>query len=509
MGGTLRFILGDQLSLSISSLKDANPKTDTIILAEVAEEATYVPHHRQKIIFIFSAMRHFAEDLRAQGFDVLYYKFDEARLSSFTQALENAIKAVQPERIVVTEAGEYRVQQMLESWCAAFALPVEIREDTRFFATKVEFARWAEGRKSLRMEFFYREMRRKYALLMENGKPVGGEWNYDAENRKSPPAHLQPPPVPTIKPDAITQEVMRVVVEAFPDGFGAMDTFAYAVSPADAMRIFEHFIHYKLPYFGDYQDAMVEGQPFLYHAVISLYLNTGLLDPKAVCQRVEAAYYAGEAPLNAVEGFIRQILGWREYVRGIYWLKMPEYATLNTLGYSRPLPSFYWTGKTDMNCMKNAIGQTIDYAYAHHIQRLMVTGNFAMLAGITPKEICDWYLAVYIDAFEWVELPNTLGMVMHADKGYLGSKPYVSSGKYIDRMSNYCLRCAYSVKNTTEDNACPFNFLYWNFLARHRAQFGGNTRMAMIYRTWDKMAEDKQLRIIAKADSFLAHLGVA
>jgi deoxyribodipyrimidine photolyase-related protein len=503
-GGALRFVLGDQLSRDLSSLADLDIDRDTVLMVEVADETRYVQHHPKKIALILSAMRHFAERLRAEGVAVDYVRLDQPGNSgSFLGELVRAVARHKPDRIVVTEPGEWRVLADMLSWQEATGTPVELREDTRFLCSTARFRDHASGRKQLRMEFFYREMRRATGLLMEGDQPAGGAWNFDAENRKKLPKSVKPPPAFRIEPDAITRGVLDLVRARFADHFGQLDGFCFAVTREDASRAFGHFLTYGLAQFGDYQDAMADGEDYLFHAVISPYLNIGLLDPLTVCRQVEAAWRAGRAPLNAAEGFIRQILGWREFVRGIYWLKMPDYAGSNHLNAKRALPDFYWSADTDMNCLRRAIDQTRRLAYAHHIQRLMVTGNFALLIGADPAQVEEWYLAVYADAFEWVELPNTHGMVLHADGGYLGSKPYAASGKYIDRMSDYCRSCRFDVAETTGPNACPFNFLYWNFLIEHEARFRPNMRMKMMYASLDRMAGDKRAAIREQALAFL------
>jgi len=385
-------------------------------------------------------------------------------------------------------------------------VPVEIREDDRFLCPRRDFAAWADGRRQLRMEYFYREMRKRYGLLLDDGEPAGGAWNFDAENRKRLPDSVTPPTPPRFDPDAITEAVLDLVAARFGDHFGELMPFWFAVTAAQAEQAFDAFLASRLADFGDYQDAMRQDEAFLFHSVISLYLNAGLLQPLALCRKVEAAWRQGRVPLNAAEGFIRQIVGWREYVRGIYWREMPGYAETNALWASRPLPGFYWTGETDLNCLAQAIRQTRREAYAHHIQRLMVTGNFALLAGIAPKEVEEWYLAVYADAYEWVELPNTHGMTLFADGGLLASKPYAASGKYIDRMSDYCKHCRYDVKQSVGPTACPFNSLYWHFLADNREVLKGNPRLGMIYKTLDRMSEDKRAALMAQASDFLDRL---
>jgi deoxyribodipyrimidine photolyase-related protein len=504
---TLILVLGDQLTPTLSSLTSGDPRQDRVLMAELHDEASYVRHHKKKIAFLFSAMRHFADELRAAGWTVDYVTLDDpANQGSFTAQVKHAVAAHAPERIIVTEAGEWRVAEMFKGWQADLGLPVTILPDTRFIASVPEFLGWAEGRKQLRMEYFYRDMRRKTGLLMNGDQPEGGKWNYDAENRKTAAADLFMPTPKATAPDAITQEVLTLVEARFGNHFGDLAPFWYAVTRKDAEAAFTAFVKNALPHFGDYQDAMLTGEPFLYHSLIAQYLNCGLLDPLRMCQEVEAAYRSGHAPLNAAEGYIRQVIGWREYVRGIYWLKMPGYERSNFFGHTRPLPDFYWTADTKMTCIKAAVTQTKEQAYAHHIQRLMVTGNFAMLAGIDPHALHEWYLSVYADAYEWVELPNTVGMSQFADGGLLASKPYAASGAYINRMSNYCGSCAYDVKQRTGPTACPFNALYWDFISRHRSKIGGNPRMAQMVRTYDKFADDERARIRESAAMFLKSL---
>lgn len=507
MPGNIILLLGDQLSPSISSLEAGDKRHDLVLMAEVATEATYVPHHKKKIAFLFSAMRHFAEELRGDGWEVAYVTLDD---SENTGSLAGEIARIADRRgaagFVLTEPGEWRLANEIDGWAKDLGRPVEVLPDTRFIASREEFADWAKGRKQLRMEYFYREMRRKTGLLMDGDQPAGGKWNYDAENRKPASADLFMPSPLRTDPDAITREVLDLVGQKFDDHFGDLEPFWFAVTRQGAEAAFDRFVSEALPRFGDFQDAMLREEKFLYHSVVSLYINAGLLDPLAVCRRVEAAYEAGEVPLNAAEGFIRQIIGWREYVRGIYWLKMPGYAGSNFFGADRPLPGFYWSAKTDMACLAAAISQTREEAYAHHIQRLMLTGNFAMLAGIDPQQVHEWYLAVYADAYEWVELPNTLGMSQFADGGLLGSKPYAAGGNYISKMSDYCGACSFDAKKKTGEGACPFNFLYWDFLARNREKLDGNPRLGPVYRTWDRMAADKQAAYRESAAEFLAAL---
>ena len=486
--GVLRLVLGDQLSPGLSSLEDAGPG-DVVLMAEVAEEATYVRHHKKKIAFLFAAMRHFAEELRSAGLRVRYVRLDDpgnqgSLRGEVARALEDdpSLSAV-----IVTKPGEWRLLQDMETWRDLMPVPVDLREDSRFIVPRTEFYAWAKGRKQLRMEFFYRDVRRKTGLLMDGDEPAGEQWNFDHDNRKRLPKSLVPPPRFLPPADAVTQDVIALVAERFPDHFGDLEPWVFATTRAGAEAARDHFIGEILPGFGDWQDAMAKGEPWLWHSLLSIYINCGLLEPLDVCRRAEAEWREGRAPLNAVEGFIRQIIGWREYVRGIYWLKMPGYGQTNTLNAHRPLPDFYWTGDTGMRCMAEAIGQTKRHAYAHHIQRLMVTGNFALIAGLDPAEVNDWYLLVYADAYEWVELPNTHGMALHADGGLMASKPYAASGNYINKMSDYCSGCAYDVTAKTGPKACPFNFLYWDFIARNRESLSGNPRMALIYKALDRL----------------------
>ncbi|PPD14620.1 MAG: cryptochrome/photolyase family protein [Methylobacterium sp.] len=501
---TLRLVLGDQLTRSLSSLADCDPARDVVLMVEVAAEATYVRHHKQKIALVFSAMRHFAESLRGEGITVDYVTLDDpANAGSFEGELRRAIQRHKPDAIVVTEPGEWRVWQMMLEWRESLAVPVEIRADDRFVATRDEFAAWAKGRKTYRMEFFYREMRRKTGLLMEGDAPVGGQWNFDAENRKSLPAGYRPPRRLRFAPDAITREVLALVERRFPDHFGDLEPFGWPVTRREALEALDHFIAVALEGFGDFQDAMKKGEDFLHHALISPALNIGLLTPMEICRAAERAYLEGRAPLNAVEGFIRQVIGWREFVRGLYWNEMPDYAETNALAANRALPDFYWTGETDLACLKECITATKRNAYAHHIQRLMVTGNFALLAGIAPREIEEWYLLVYADAFEWVELPNVHGMVMFADGGLLASKPYAASGAYINRMSDYCDGCRYDPDVKSGPKACPFNPLYWNFLIENEKTLAGNPRMAMPYRNLARFSPERRAEIRREATAFL------
>jgi deoxyribodipyrimidine photolyase-related protein len=499
-------VLGDQLSEGLSALRAAdNSRADrgssVVLMMEVAEEATYVRHHKKKIAFLFAAMRHFAEGLRAQGWTVDYVTLDDpANSGSFEGEVARAAARHGATRIVTTEAGEWRVLESQKRWGA------EVLSDDRFLCSRAEFATWAEGRKRLVMEDFYRLMRRRTGLLIDGDKPAGGQWNFDTENRKGPVKGMRYPPLPRFEPDAVTEDVLTLVEARFGNHFGDLRPFGHAVTRAQALAALDDFIAHRLPQFGDYQDAMVAGEDGLFHSHLSAQINAGLLSALEVCLAAERAFRAGKVPINAAEGFIRQILGWREYVRGIHWIAGPDYTAKNHLGATRDLPDFYWTGETDMRCLAEAVGATKRHAHAHHIQRLMVLGNFAMLAGVDPFQVHEWFLAVYDDAYEWVETPNVIGMSQFADGGLLASKPYAGGGAYINRMSDYCRGCRFDVKKRTGEGACPFNSLYWDFLARHRELLKGNQRLWRMYDGWDRFAAEEQAAIRAQAAEFLADL---
>ncbi len=501
----LRFILGDQLNLKISSLSDIDMKADVIFMCEVWDEASYVKHHKKKISFIFSAMRHFAQELKNKGYNVHYTTLkDPENTGSFKSEVQRIVHTYKPFKVIVTEPSEYRVLTDMKKW--NLHIPVEIRSDGRFLCSHKEFEHWANGRKQMKMEYFYREMRKKYSILMEDDKPVGGKWNYDSENRKPPKEKLNIPQTYTSEPDNITNDVIKLVSENFSNHFGDIDPFYFAITREQALHALEKFIQERLISFGDYQDAMIQNEPWMYHSHLSFYINCGLLLPLECVQAAEHAYNEGKAPLNAVEGFIRQIIGWREYVRGIYWLKMPDYEQSNFLEAKRTLPHFFWGEETQMNCLRQCIKETKENAYAHHIQRLMVLGNFSLIAGLDPDEVNEWYMIVYADAYQWVELPNVTGMILFADGGFLGSKPYAASGSYINKMSNYCKGCRYKVSKKNGPDACPFNYLYWDFLIRNEDKLCRNHRLSMMYKTLGRMEDDKVQAIKEDSRRFLKML---
>ena len=503
----LRLILGDQLSHQIASLRDINIDTDIVLMAEVSAEVTYVKHHKRKIAFLFAAMRHFAEELRRAGTNVIYRRLDDQNNGgSLESELKQVIASRKISKLVVTMPGEYRLMETMRSWQSTLDVAVELREDDRFLCSLDKFNKWADGRRQLRMDFFYRDMRRDHNVLMDGGEPVGGKWNFDSDNREPPVAGMVIPPPLQFVPDKITNDVLALVSERCADHFGDLDDFGFAVTREQALAVLDHFIDQRLNNFGKYQDSMILDEPWVYHSHIGFYLNAGLLLPAEVISAAETAYHSGHVPLNSVEGFIRQILGWREFVRGIYWLKMPDYADLNFFEAKRDLPEFYWSGETKMLCLAQAVDATKKYAYAHHIQRLMVLGNFALLAGVSPQQVNEWFLIVYADAYEWVELPNVSGMVLFADGGYLASKPYAAGGAYINRMSNYCKHCHYKVSQKNGVTACPFNYLYWDFLIRNRSKLKDNARLGMMYRSLDRMDASKIAAVQHDADRFLTML---
>jgi deoxyribodipyrimidine photolyase-related protein len=499
--GRLILVLGDQLDRRSPALLAADKAKDIVAMLEVRNESKRVWSHKARTVLFLSAMRHFAAWLATNGFRVEYTKIDDASADSFSSALETLIRKLEVPELVMTEAGEHGVQEEISAVCRTCNIEMNVLPDSHFLCSLDEFRQWREGRKSLVMEHFYRNMRQRLGILMEDGKPAGGNWNFDRDNRKhfgkQGPGLL--PPWPEFEPDSITQQVMQDVSGIFPDNPGELESFNWPVTRDQALVQLEYFIANRLPAFGPFQDAMWQDEAFLYHSGLASSLNLKLLSPREVIDRAVSAYETGDAPIGSVEGFVRQLLGWREYVRGLYWTEMPDYLDCNALDADASLPAFYWNGKTDMACLKEVIGQTLKYGYAHHIQRLMVTGLFAMLLGVRPREIHAWYLAVYVDAVEWVELPNTFGMTQYADGGLLASKPYAASGRYIQRMSNYCAGCRFRPDQSTGDRACPFTTLYWDFLMRHEKRFADHPRAAMQWRMLNRLDAGKRKAIRARA----------
>ncbi len=491
----LVLVLGDQLDGDGAAFDGFDPAQDAVLMMEVREEATYIAQHRLRIAFFFAAMRHFADEQRARGRTVHYTALDDPEnAGSLLAEARRQVARLRPAGLVLLEPGDWRVRQALE------ALDPEMREDRHFLCSGAAFGRFVEQHPRPIMEGFYRHMRRELGILMgSGGKPVGGAWNFDAENRK--PLGRDAPAIPPTRPfppDATTREVMAMVARAFPDAPGRLEGFDLPVTRAHALQALDEFVLERLPNFGRYQDAMRGTEPFLFHAMISGPLNLHLLNAREV---VDAALAnpAG-APLNAVEGFVRQVVGWREFVRGIYWHHMPEYAERNALDAQLPMPRFYWTGETEMRCLADAIAHTIDHAYAHHIERLMVLGLYALLLGVHPLAVHHWHMSMFRDAIDWVSLPNTLGMSQYGDGGTMGTKPYVASGNYIDRMSDHCRHCRYDPHKAVGEDACPFTTLYWDFLARHRKRFEGNHRMAQQYANLARRDPDDVLAIRRQAE---------
>jgi len=495
-------VLGDQLDRNSAAFDGFDAARDLVWMAEVAEESTKVWVSKPRIAMFLAAMRHFAEELRAAGVPLEYTNLnDDGNLGTLAAELSASIKRHSPETVVLVEPGEWQVREDLRAAVAATGTRLDEREDTHFLCSTAEFADHAEGRRSLRMETFYRAERKRHGILMDGLEPAGGAWNFDAENRgafKADGPGLVPPPL-HIEPDDITLGVFDLVRTRFAEHPGSLDQFAWPVTRADALTALDRFVDERLADFGRWQDAMWSGEPWLYHSLVSSALNLKLLDPREVIARVESAWRSGQVPIESAEGYIRQILGWREYIRGVYWLRMPDYADSNALDATEPLPDWYWTGKTEMACLADAIGQTFEYGYAHHIQRLMVTGLYAQLLGVEPRQVHEWYLAVYVDAVEWVEMPNVLGMSQFADGGVMASKPYVATGKYIDRMSNHCGSCRFRPDKRTGDDACPFTTLYWDFLARHEERFAKHPRMALQVRNLARISSAERAQIAERA----------
>lgn len=500
----LVLVLGDQLDLDAAAFDGFDAAHDAAWMAEVAEESTHVWSSKPRTVMFLAAMRHFAQALRlhAGGRPVHYTRLDDpANPGSLQAQLHADIERLRPAGLVMTAPGDWRVLQAIKGVAQAQGLPLDLREDRHFYCSVREFAAHARGRKSLRMEYFYREMRKRHGVLMQGEAPEGGQWNFDADNREpfgaDGPGDV--PPRALFEPDALTREVIAQVEAHFADHPGRVDCFAWPVTRAQALVALQRFITERLPLFGRHQDAMWPGEPWLYHAHLAAALNLKLLNPREVVAAAEAAYRAGAAPLASVEGFVRQVLGWREYVRGIYWTRMPGYAEFNALDAQEDLPAWYWSGATDMACLRDALAQTLAHGYAHHIQRLMVTGLFALMYGVQPQQVHAWYLAVYVDAVEWVELPNTLGMSQYADGGLMASKPYVATGKYVQRMSPHCKGCRYDPAQRTGDTACPYTTLYWDFLMRHEALLAANPRMALQVKNVARLSDGEKHAIRERA----------
>jgi deoxyribodipyrimidine photolyase-related protein len=502
----LILILGDQLDLQGSALKDFKRDTDELIMIESSNEAQYVWSHKAKVALFLSAMRHFASELEEQQYPLTYIK--ESTLS-IVEVLREQLQKKGIQRLVCTEPGEWRLKIAIEQLAQDLNIALDMREDNHFYCSHQEFLAWATGKKELRLEYFYRLMRKTHHILVDkNGDPEGGQWNFDQDNRKpypkKGPGIIDAPS--SFVPDDITKEVMTYVVKTYSDHPGSLENFNWPVTRKQALEALDYFVEYRLRNFGIFQDAMWTDTPFGWHSILSSSLNLKLLNPREVVNAVLVAWKKYSLDLSDVEGFIRQILGWREFVRGMYYLDMPQMAQDNFYGHDRKLPAWYWTGQTQMACMQDAIGQTLQYGYAHHIQRLMVTGNFALLAELLPNEVCDWYLAIYVDAIEWVELPNTAGMALFANGGRFTSKPYIASGAYIKRMSNYCGSCQYKPDVRFGESACPITTLYWNFLIKHRDQFEASPRTKLMTANLKRISDEDQKEITVHAQQILNNL---
>lgn len=479
----LILVLGDQLDHTSAAFDGFDSENDVVWMAEVEEEATHVWCHKLRIALFLSAMRHFRDELTNSKRTVEYHKFhrqpSKDRGKSFGDLLRLDIKRLKPEQLVLVEPGDWRVRTQLQAVADELGIAMDVRPDRHFYCSIEEFADYADGRKSLLLEFFYRDMRKKHDVLMAGNQPEGGQWNFDHDNResfgKSGPGELPQPE--TFRPDATTQEVIELVEARFPDHPGSLDHFQLPVTRQQAKAFLQNFVDNILPHFGLWEDAMWTDEAFLYHSRLSAPLNLKLLNPRECVDAAVEAYRAGKAPLNSVEGFVRQILGWREFIRGVYWLKMPEYIEMNYFDHQLELPSFFWDGETEMNCVRQSMQHVIDHGYSHHIQRLMVLGNFAQLWGAHPRLFHEWHMAMYLDAIDWVSLPNTLGMSQYGDGGIVGTKPYCSSGNYINKMSNFCSGCRFDYKKRVGDDACPFTTLYWEFMDRHFDLLKDNQRM--------------------------------
>lgn len=508
----LIIVLGDQLTLDNPALENLDPSCDQVLMAEVTGEGAHVWSHKARIALFLSAMRHFAQVIESKGITVNYFKLGEHAFTQLNEVWLDHIQRYQPQKIIVCEPGEYRVLQALKACAQQTNTPLIVRDDTHFMCSQADFKRWAGQNKSLRMEFFYRNMRKEHQVLMRGGQPEGGDWNYDHENRKAfgKQGPQAVPTMPVFEIDAITHEVFAEVEHHFSDHPGTLAHFCWPVTRKQALEFLHAFIEHKLADFGAHQDAMWQGSAphhaFLWHSLLSSSLNLKLLNPREVIQSAEQAYQQNQLSLASVEGFIRQILGWREFIRGVYWLDMPAMATSNHYGHERQLPTWYWTANTQMNCMRQTVHQTMQYGYAHHIQRLMVTGMFGLLAEISPQQLEAWYLAVYVDAVEWVELPNVACMALYANGGRFTSKPYVASGAYIKRMSNYCQGCRYKPELKTGSQACPVTTLYWHFLIKHYATFVNNPRTSLMVKHVDKMTSEERMAISQHAESLLTNL---
>jgi deoxyribodipyrimidine photolyase-related protein len=494
----LHLVLGDQLDGRAAALRDLDPDRDTVFMAEVSDEALHVASHRQRTTLFLAAMRHFALALAERRQPLRYVSLeDPANTHSFTGELARALSALSPQEVTVITPGEHRVARILREVCVGAGHSLRILADDSFTCPEAEFTAWAEGRASLTMEYFYRQRRRDLNVLIENDKPAGGQWNYDQDNRQNFPSEPRIPAPYRARPDGITREVMALVNKTFPDAPGRLAAFPWPVQRRQALRALRKFSAERLARFGTYQDAMWTGEPFLFHSALSAALNLKLLSPRECVTKAVKAFEDGSASLNNVEGFVRQIIGWREFMRGIYYREGPGYVRRNGLAQTGKLPPCFWTGDTDLNCLRHCLGEVLEHGYGHHIARLMVIGNFALISGVHPRRVHEWFLGMYVDGVEWVTAPNVIGMSQYADHGIVATKPYAASGKYIKRMSNYCLGCRYDVDRRTGEEACPFNTFYWDFLIRHQQRLASHRRMKLVLSNLASM-EKAEARGIAR-----------
>ena len=506
MSKILRLVLGDQLNSQHSWFAAPNPFV-TYLMLEMRQETDYVPHHLQKVVGFFLSMRQFAKERQEQGHQFIYLTLDDPQnKQDLSLQIQGLILQDGFTRFEYLLPDEYRLDQQLKACCESLNIPYQAVDTEHFLSDREFLNSFFKGKKTFLMESFYREMRRKYQVLMDGNQPITGQWNYDQDNRKAlkDKSLLHHPRLHPKRVEPILDMLNRCKVTTV--GHIDSEAFVWPTSRKESLELLEHFCNHLLVHFGSYQDALTTWDPYLFHSRLSFSLNCKLISPLEVVQTVESYWstHQEEVGIAQAEGFIRQILGWREYMRGIYWAKMPEFAKLNFFNHERKLPAWFWTGQTKMNCLSQSINQSLDLAYAHHIQRLMVTGNFALLAGIHPDEVDRWYLGIYIDAIEWVEITNTRGMSQFADGGIVGTKPYVSSANYIKKQGNYCSTCAYQADKKTGEGSCPFNSLYWHFHARNRELLEKNPRIGMVYRTWDKMGN--QQAILEQAENYLNQL---
>jgi deoxyribodipyrimidine photolyase-related protein len=504
----LHLVLGDQLSHRSAALADLDPDRDAVWMAETHAEATHVWCHKLRLVVFFSAMRHFRDELRDKGITVHYHELTPRRTDDrgddFADILKRDVRELEPESLIVLQPGDFRVDDMLEDAADELGLDLDVREDDHFLAPLDAFAEWADGKTHLLQEHWYRRMRKQHGVLLtRDGKPVGGDWNYDKLNRETfgkdgPPAMRKRPH--HFRSDDLTRAVTEMVEERFADHPGSTEHFDFPVTRSEALTYLRDFVEHRLADFGPYEDAMWTDSPFLYHSRLSQALNMHLLDPRECIEKAIAAYETGDAPLHSVEGFVRQLIGWREFVRGVYFNEGRPYLRRNALGNDpdADVPSFFWDGDTDMACIHDCMQSVIKHAWTHHIPRLMVMGEFAMLLGVHPRKFHDWHMAMYVDAIDWASAPNTIGMATYGDGGIVGTKPYAASGNYIDKMSNYCKACRYHPRHATGDDACPFTTLYWDFLDRHHDDFKDNHRMAFQIKNIQRKRDTDEIQQIRK-----------